>query len=303
MIIGPTINTNPGYNSKTATPQPENGTTSMIQRDNADVMMVVELAGNGSVTYDGTTYTTNFMVKVPAQTGLNLTAAGVGGSSFVAWHSEIISGGESFSPNITVSSEGMFSISASFADSTQTTLSCNGSVSDAWWNGFNWTPAGAPGTNDDIVISGRLVHLPQGTNRFGSVTLSSGATMYIGNPTTRPSGVVLVTARDLTVQGASALHVYAPELADLSVFENTRTDPSPIYPVLWNAASVVTVGGDLVVSGTDSKIISDAAPKTGVPVVFRVGGDMEIGVGATVDGKNRGWMWIDGATASAPAGF
>ena len=302
-IIGPTINLAPGSNGQVSTPLAQSGTASLVQSDNADVFMNVALAGEGSVTYAGTTYTTNFLVKVPVNTAITLTALNAGNSTFVAWHGENVPGGESLSPTISLTATEMFSVTATFVSTTRTTRTWNGSLSDSWRNGGNWTPAGAPGTNDDLVFSACAVSLPQGTNSFGSVTLTSGATMRIGNSTTRPSGAVLATARDLTVQGASTLYVYAPELADLSVFASATVDPSPLYPVLWNAASVVTVGGDLVVSGTDSKIISDAAPKTGVPVVFRVGGDLEVGAGATVDGKNRGWMWVDGATAEAPAGY
>ena len=65
----------------------------------------------------------------------------------------------------------------------------NGSVSTAWNNANNWTPAGVPAAADDVVIPAGTPNQAQlnmnaaGANRIASLTVAAGATLNLNNAT------------------------------------------------------------------------------------------------------------------------
>ena len=304
-IVGVETSVDPAANGKETKPLPEAGTCSFVQNAQAKVGLQIVFAGVGSVDVNGTAYDSDSTVKVMPGSTLTLTAVEKDESLFTSWIGTIVPGGRSTEKSITVTVNEQTSVFVNFASTIPAARAWTGAAGDRdFMNGFNWSPKGAPGANDDLTIAGVTlgISLPSGETVCRSLTLEANTVLSVGDEAKHATDVGLRTTGDLIVRGGAKLVVSAPELADLSVFATCESDYTTLYPVLWNAAKVVTVGGDLVVSN-GATVVSDAAPMTGVPVVFKVAGDFWVGEGATVSGKNRGWCWIDGETSTAPAGY
>ena len=109
------------------------------------------------------------------------------------------------------------------------------------------------------------------------------------------------TVGSLTLSGAAKLTVKAVGLEgeDLKVFETLKTDLAPIAAKLWARTTVVNVRNDFKVKD-GATVYPEADKVSGVPVVFKVGGDFELGEGASFNAVERGWGWISGS--DNPAG-
>ena len=286
--------------------EPNPGTLSFVRKADLPVQMRVTIDGAGSVTYDGTTYDESFVVDVPVNEALTLTAAAADGSVFSAWYGDGLAADGVVEPEISSTANIPFKLRVVFKSFAATTRAWTGAVSDDWNTGANWEPAGVPGPNDSVTVGGASLKLVR-TADIAALTLADGAALTVGAVSISLGGAdmrndaTLNIAGDLTISGGSKLVVYAGTLSDLSVFETLETDLAPIASAIWNAAKIVTVGGDLVVEGSGSTVSPDADRTTGVPVIFKVGGDFTLGEGASFDAAERGWGW-NLTDAPAPAG-
>lgn len=304
-IVGVATSVDPAANGKEGKPLPEAGTCSFVQNAQAKVGLQIVFAGVGSVDVNGTTYDSDSTVKVMPGSVLTLTAVDKDESLFTSWIGAVVPGGRSTEKSITVTVNEQTSVFVNFASTIPAARAWTGAAGDRdFLNGFNWSPTGVPGANDDLTIAGVTlgISLPSGETVCRSLTLEANTVLAVGDEAKHATDVGLRTTGDLVVRGGAKLTVSAPELADLSIFATCESDYTTLYPVLWNAAKVVTVGGDFVVSNK-ATVVSDAAPMTGVPVVFKVAGDFRVGEGATVSGKNRGWCWQGTDVSEAPAGY
>ena len=280
--------------------EPNPGTLSYVRKADLPVQMRVTIDGAGSVTYDGTTYDESFVVDVPVNEALTLTAAAADGNVFGAWYGDGLAGGVT-EPELSCTASLPFKWRVVFKSLTATTRAWAGAVSADWNTGANWNPAGVPGPNDSVTLGGASLML-DATVDLAAMTLADGAALTVGAVSISVGGAdarndaTLNISGDLTVSGGSKLTVYANELADYSVFATLESDLGPITNALWNAAKIVTVGGDLTVTGTGSTVYPDAGYITGVPVFFKVGGDFTLGEGASFNAVERGWGWTLGAT-------
>ena len=293
-------------NDKTKNHEPNPGTLSYVRKADLPVRMMVTIDGEGSVAYDGTTYDESFEIDVPVNEALTLTATAADGNVFSAWYGDGLTSGGVAETEISYTSRLPFKLRVVFKSLTATDRAWTGAVSDDWNIGANWEPAGVPGPNDAVTISGAALGLTA-TMDLAALTLADGAALTVGAVSISLGGAdarndaTLNIAGDLTVAGGSMLTVYANELADYSVFATLESDLAPITNALWNAAKIVTVGRDLTVTGTGSTVYPDAGYITGVPVFFKVGGNFTLGEGASFNAVERGWGWTLGATPPAYA--
>ena len=275
------------------------GTLSYVRSATAPVKVVVTIDGDGAVICDGTAYTEDFTLTVPANEDLTLTAEPTATSAFGGWFGDVLPGGSAKTAALTFAPPSASGLRVVFASTVPTARAWAGTKSSDWFDGANWTPAGVPGPNDDVTITGGKTVLDCSVS-LKSLTLTAAAELTVGSKEIR-GDATLTTSGDLTVAGGSKLTVYAGTLADLSVFASLNTDLAPIAAALWNAAKIVTVGGDLKVTGAGSTVSPDADKVTGVPVVFKVGGDFTLGEGASFNAVERGWGWTVADTTLAGA--
>ena len=163
-----------------------------------------------------------------------------------------------------------------------------------WSSDANWSQGHVPRPDEDVGITGVTVNAP-GTINVMSLHLIE-ATLCIGDKTSRPH-VAPVINGDLELEG-SKLYVYAGELTDYSVFETEANAMAAIRA----AANTMTIGGDFSVGGT-SIVYPESGKITGVPVIFKVGGDFTLAEGASFNVIQKGWGWSTGAWADRPSAF
>ena len=279
--------------------EPNPGTLSYVRQADKPVQMRVTIDGAGSVTYDGTTYDESFVINVPVNEALALTAAVADGNVFGAWYGDGLAVDGVANQELSYTASLPFKLRVVFKSLTATTRAWTGAVSADWNTGANWNPAGVPGPNDSVSVSGGTTRLGVSTE-LNALTLDNGAALTVGDSTVR-NDATLDIAGDLNVLGGSTLTVFAGTLTNLSVFATLETDIAPLTNALWNAAKIVTVGGNLTVTGAGSTVYPDADKVTGVPVFFKVGGDFTLGEGASFNAVRRGWGWTAGTTTLAGA--
>ena len=141
-----------------------------------------------------------------------------------------------------------------------------------WQTDGNWSLGRVPTEGDDVLIDGR------------SVTATNA-----------------VSVRSLTLAGAAKLTVRAQEIPT-NEYDAVFRDDATALDALRQRANVVTIAGDFTVGGT-AVVRPEAAELTGVPVVFRVGGDFTLAAGASFDAVKRGWGWSGGAWEARPSAF
>lgn len=138
-----------------------------------------------------------------------------------------------------------------------------------WSDAGNWDPVGAPDASDDVTIAGGTV---------------------------RAKGPIEVSS--LTVTDGSKVYFSADELTDYSVFETV----DKTLDAHRTSATVVRIANDFTVEG-GSVVYPEAAILTGVPVVFRVGGDFSLAADSSFNTRQRGWGWSTGAWADRPSDY
>ena len=286
-------------NDKKKRYEPNPGTLSFVRPAHLPVRMMVTLDGNGSVSYDGLTYTQDFEIDVPVTEAIALTATAAEGNVFSAWYGDGLQPVGVPSETLAYEASIPFRLRVVFRSLAPTSREWTGTVSSDWNTGANWTPAGVPGPNDSVTIADAALNLESGAS-IASLSLVGAAELTVGGASVRNAATLTLTG-DLTVSGGSKLTVYANELEDLSVFATLESDLAPITNAIWNAAKVVTVGGNLTVTGAGSAVYPDAGPVTGVPVIFKVGGNFTLVEGATFNAVERGWGWNHGTTSDSAA--
>ena len=273
------------------------GSLSFVRPASSKVQFDVVLTGAGSVTLDGETYDASFTVKIDPLAEHTLTATAASGSSFLSFVTALAEGGETAADVFSFTTKDPATVYVNFVSDTATARAWNGAVSSRWSNGANWTPAGVPGPNDTVTVSGGTVESAVRGIVLDALTVDAQAKVTIGSGTL-DGEVALQVRGDLTVAGGAVLTVAAREYDDLTVFDGinaANSDYAPVYAALWEHASRVLVGGDLLVTGNGSKLRPRVAITTGVPVVFRVDGDVMLGEGASFDAVGQGWGWHIGA--------
>ena len=174
-----------------------------------------------------------------------------------------------------------------------------GTVDSDWFNGDNWSLGHVPQADEAVVITAGSTVKSTAPIVAGSLTINGGI-LQLGTPVTgtdqrdRPH-VSATVAGNLALTGKSKFYVYAGEIQDLSVFEN-KTDS---LAAIRTSVNTVTIGGNLSVDDT-SVVYPEAAELTGVPVFFKVEGDVTVAEGASFDTRKRGWGWSSGDWATRP---
>ena len=163
-----------------------------------------------------------------------------------------------------------------------------------WSSDANWSQGHVPRPDEDVGITGVTVNAP-GTINVMSLHLIE-ATLCIGDKTSRPH-VAPVINGDLELEG-SKLYVYAGELMNYDVFETEEKAMAAIRA----AANIVTIGGDFTVDDT-SVVYPECGEFTGVPVIFKVGGEFTLAEGASFNVTRRGWAWSTGLWESRPSTY
>lgn len=275
---------------------PEAGTLSYVRASDLPVAVKVEIDGNASVSYGGETYSSTFTKVIPVGTTATFTAAPAPGSAISCWYGGAFEGGKTVADSVTVQISQPMSMRVVCVSLEATERTWTGATSSDWDVGSNWSPAGVPGPNDSVIITSGTVSAAYGAT-VGSIDLRGG-TLTVGTAPARTAGHLNV-AGNFSVSGGATLKVYAGTLSDYAPFATLNTNLAPVTNALWQAAKRVIVGGDFSVTGSNTTVIPDADPVTGLPVVFKVGGNFTLGADAKFDGRRCGWGWN---TGTAPAG-
>ena len=158
---------------------------------------------------------------------------------------------------------------ALFAEDENTFL---GTVDNDWFTPENWSYESVPSEDDDVVIDGKTVNV---TNA--------------------------ITVGSLELKGAAKLTVKANEIPT-NKYDEVFCDETTTLNALRKAACVVQIARNFTVGDT-AVVYPEAAILTGVPVVFRVGGDFTLAEGASFNVKKRGWGWSTDAWDSRPSEY
>ena len=247
--------------------------------------------GAGTVSDGETTASSDFLAWGAVGASITLTATAAKGSVFAEYRSSLLPDGYSPSSTLTVPVTYLGSVRVDFESGCLKRVYVGDATSDLA-DPLSWLPRGVP-TADEAVIFSNAVRAITTPLKVAQLTVSGGAITF-GSKTDR-KGFSLEVADALTVTDGAKVTFYARELDDLSVF----ADETAAFAAIRAAASVVTVGGDFVVRG-GATVCPDAAPISGVPVMFRVGGDVRLEADGTVDASSRGWGWATDAWADCP---
>lgn len=164
-----------------------------------------------------------------------------------------------------------------------------------WSADANWSQGHEPRPDEDVGIAGVTVNAPGMINVMSLHLLE--ATLCIGDKTSRPH-VAPVVNGDLELAQGSKLYVYAGELMNYDVFETEEKAMAAIRA----AANIVTIGGDFIVDDT-SVVYPECGEFTGVPVIFKVGGEFTLVEGASFNVTRCGWAWSNGPWADRPSTY
>lgn len=192
-----------------------------------------------------------------------------------------------------------------------------------WDRAENWSPAGVPATNDDVVVGAGVCRAPNGVE-VGSLAVATGARLEAFSrflsprprscawttafPVRRPFVVAgdVSVAGTLSVGGEYAIISEGITNCDYRVGGDLTVSGTGLFMVtaaastgalatsndVFAAKTDFTIGGKLAVLDT-AKLIPDCDCFGGLPVRFLVGG-FELAEGAQVNAVNRGYRWLPG---------
>lgn len=233
-----------------------------------------------------------------------------------------------FANPLALAVSGPAAVAGEFAPASGALHVWTGAAGDGLWEtAGNWDPATVPTAADDVKIESAWVTAAGSVVAKSLMILGNGsdAGLVVGGATASFAGVKAQTALDPASTAPLSLAVAGNlSLAGAALSLGARRGAAPVSASIGGdftlaggavaafyagpyegplddfgriplencgaAATVVSVGGELILSGA-STLIPENDLVTGSPVRFAVAGDVTIGASAAVDASNRGWGW------------
>ena len=173
--------------------------------DERMVQVTGSIAGSGTVTYDGETYTENFEVFLPSGEPCTFTATpGEGGWMFSSWAGTAVPTGFSMENPIQIALTQSGTMNASFAQGGATRVWV-GPANGSWDTPANWDPEGVPGMLDDVFLTGATVTIARSLNVNSLNIGGTSKVTFSALPLTGASTPADVYACPMVVKVADAL--------------------------------------------------------------------------------------------------
>ena len=223
------------------------------------------------------------------------------GYEFVCWSGKVPLGTVAANPLAVTATEPLTlgAVIRPVADPTIRTWNGTG----VWTDAANWTPAGIPGAGDTLVIASGACAVPNGL--VAAALQVTGGALLVG--TTGDVNAEVAVAGDMTVAGGQVVLGYDKAMkgharlavggdltlgsdADMKAYGGPLADAYTFA----TGSSFIEVGGVFALeAGSTLSLYSDYSSGGSVKITAT---DFTVAEGATVDAKEKGFMWLDAVT-------